>query len=206
MAIEVNLIPAPVLTRQRRKQHLHAWIIAVTPAAIAAFAFVGMNSYRRVQTHQLRTKGETLSEHVRDVRGDVRRLTDDVTEANLQLRRAETLRAKRSWSGLMGLVADAIPEDTWLAMIATDPPMPSGPQKTVRRVANKDSKAPSGPTTIDAPRKLRLTGYSLSAGSPLTLVSNLKKPGLFENVILERSVSDPEADPPRFHFEVVIQW
>lgn len=207
MSLEINLIPAALSEAQTRRRHLRAWAGSLVPALLLLFAAAGFNWLRQARADETAAAAEQLAVQLDAVRAEVRHLTAAVNEKSLQLKRAEALRSKRSWSGLMGLLAQARPEDVWFSTIATDPASPSGARSVPIRTGTGPGKQPeAGPVMIDAPRKLLITGYSISPTGPLTLVTNMKKENLFSRVSLENSMRSADEKQARFEFDVIVEW
>jgi hypothetical protein len=94
-----------------------------------------------------------------------------------------------------------------LSTVSTDPPAPAGHKPVPPRQTPEPGKhAEVRPVTIDAPRKLIISGHSLSATGPLALVTNLKQQNLFTRVVLEKSLRNAQEQEARFEFEVVVEW
>jgi Tfp pilus assembly protein PilN len=207
MPIDLNLIPEALLEAQTRRRHLRAWVVSIAPALGLLLIVAGLNWVRQARTDQAAAAAEALGVQLEQARAEVRSLTAAVNETSLRLKRAEALQSKRSWSGLMGLLAEARPEDVWFSTVTTDPPAPMGGAKAaVVRQAPAGKPVEAQPVTIDAPRKLLISGYSLSPTGPLSLVTNLKDENIFTRVALEKSMRGANEQESRFEFDIVVEW
>jgi hypothetical protein len=207
MALDVNLIPAALAEAQTRRRHLRAWAVGFAPALGLLVVVAALNWSRQARADAAAATAEALASQLDQARAEVRRLTAQVNETSLQVERADALRSKRSWSGLIGLLAKSRPDDVWFANLATDP---NSPAATKAAPAARGPQPPKGaatkPVTIDAPRKLHVDGYSVSPTGPRALVSTLKRENVFTRVVLERSLNDADKGRSRFRFEIVVEW
>ena len=207
MPIDLNLIPRSILDAQIRRRHMRIWATSLAPALGLLAVFAGLNWVRQSRAADAAETAEMLAAELQQARAEVRGLTAAVSETSLQLERAGALRSKRSWSGLMGLLAQVRPDDVWFVGLATDPAAPAATRGVSTPQSPQAGKPVEvRPVMIDAPRKLRISGYSVSPTGPVALVSNLKKENVFARVILERSLRDADEQSPRFHFDVLVEW
>lgn len=206
MTIELNLIPHDLRETQKRRRHMRGWAMILAPALGVLVAISSVNWMRQARTHQAEVVADALSHELEQARVEVRGLTTAVTEASRQLKRAEALQSKRSWSGLMGLLAKARPEDVWFYSVSTDPPVPAGGRPIPAKQALPGKPDHVGPLTLDAPRKLLISGRSISPIGPLSLVTNLKEENLFSRVALDKSQRSANERDVHFEFEIVVEW
>lgn len=210
--IGVNLIPEPVVWGQKRRRRLRGWMIAGATALFASAIPIGLEGWRRTQAEELREQRAEVEREVDVLGKELAQLTADVGESFLQIQRAKALRAKRSWSAMLTMVASTMPSGCWLTLLATVPEAPSGtpprnsPASPEPNGAIGKKKETKGTITIEVPRALRLVGYASEADEPINFVTNLKNAGAFERVDLERSVREPVDDGSYFRFEIVCEW
>lgn len=202
----VNLIPYDVRLAQTQRRHLERWIYCVVPASIILVAALVLDARATGDLDSLHAQHAQLATTLTQARVNLASVTAEAERTFLHLERANALRAKRSWSGMLALLAHAMPQDCWLSTIATDPPSPT--QSTSRRGQPRRSAGEADRTglSIEAPRKMRIAGFSLNATGPLTFVTRLKETQIFRDVLLERSVFDTGDDEPRFRFDIVCEW
>ncbi len=202
----VNLIPYDVRLAQTQRRHLRRWIYCVVPAGVIFVAALVLDARATGDFDTLHVQRAQLTAALTQARANLKSVTAEADRTFLQLERANALRAKRSWSGMLALLAHTMPQDCWLSTIATDPPAPA--QYTLRRGQPRRSAGEADRTglSIQAPRKMRIAGFALNATGPLTFVTRLKETQIFRDVFLERSVDDAEGDEPRFRFDIVCEW
>lgn len=211
-ALEINLLPQEIQAAQARARHMRGWIAALIPPSLLLLLLLGIDGVRSVQADELRKTSEQLQSDLTAGRAEIRGLSGSVAQATLQLQRSDALRSKRAWSALIDLIGQCMPTDCWLDSLATDPELPSATPMAMPVAPSVSATSANGRTdlpvtvTIDAPRKLRLVGFSLSAGEPLAFVTNLKQTGVFSAVSLERSVLESESSQARFRFEIMCEW
>jgi len=204
----VNLLPAQLVAAHARRRHIRRWVVACLAALALLSVPVGLEWYRIARAAELDVAYARLKEKRHNVEVELAGVSATSRETFLQLERAKALRSKRSWSGIIALLAATMPKGCWLVELATDPSAPLGQQ--VRKPASAPKDAPPDhviPTvTIEAPRKLRIVGFASDPGEPLAFVSRLKQVAVFSRVDLKRTQREPMADGFYFRFELVCEW
>jgi Tfp pilus assembly protein PilN len=206
--IGVNLIPVTMQLRQTLRQRLWGWALCNAAVGVAVVLPSALEWFNRAQADELRSRSLEVQEALSTAQAELRAVRDEADGLHLQLQRADALRSKRAWSGLLGLIAKNLPEGSWLTRLATDPASPHGASRGRPARAGPSGPQPDRPevVTIEAPRKLRLVGFASTAGEPLTLVTNLKQTEVFSRVALEQSQLDRAHERAVFRFEVVCEW
>ena len=219
-----NLIPERVQLAQAQRRHLKRWSVALVGCAALIAVPLGMEWVGRSRLAELRVRNAQRQADLVSARTELRSVTTAADEAFLHLQRAKALRSKRAWSGMLTLMANCLPTECWLVSLATDPEVPP----TAEAMGHPVQKTPTAPrrgtpgqetekerdkvVTIEAPRKLRITGFAPDAAQPLAFVTRLKETQAFRQVTLERSLREPgQAVAPRsgesyFRFELVCEW
>lgn len=203
--IKVNLISTYVQIEQRSRIRMKRWILVCLLSLVMVILPWGYDWINRASVNTLTKDNQRILTTLKTTRQTLQSLTKTLAETDLKLKRANVLRAKRSWSGMMSMIATALPTRSWLILIATDPPVPPGAQRRTVTVSSTDSTKDET-ITIDAPQKLRLIGYAVDASEPMVFVSNLKAYGIFTNVKLIRSYLEPIEDDKYFRFELICEW
>lgn len=214
--LSMNLIPQTLQRARARRRRFKRWALSIVTAAAVLTVPLVVDRFRAAEAARLRAQNVQLQTQVATSQAQLRTLTAQANQTLVQLQRAEALRSKRAWSALLGLVARRIPPGCWLTSIATDPAVPGeGPGfRSVRRAAGKSlrhanrkgDEEPDSPVTIDAPRKIRMTGYAADAAEPHQFVTNLKKAAVFAEVTLETASREPMLDGSYYRFELVCEW
>jgi len=208
--IELNLLPLEVQLAGARRRRIRQWSAAAVVAAMIAAIPFGMDTMRRLRADDLRGQNDALQSELTSTRTELRTLSASAVEATLQLERTLALRTKRSWSGLLAFIGSCLPDECWLTSVATDPPIPMG-AGPIRPVPSQTAVAGTPPkekqvVTIDAPRKLRISGLAIDAAQPHGFVSRLKESNVFQGVTLEQSVLEQGEAEPHFRFSLVCEW
>ncbi len=211
--ISINLIPESIQLRQARRRQIQRWAVWSGAATLLVSVPLGLEWRHRGEADELDRQNIRLHQELSTIQAELKVVTAAADDLFLQIERADVLRSKRAWSAMLALIASAMPDQCWLASIATDPSAPSAASVHRQAVAggagarvDSRSRKPQQPITIDAPRKLRLTGYAANAGDPLVFVANLKDTRVFSRVALERSFREPTRYGSHFRFELVCQW
>lgn len=203
--IKVNLIPTSVQIEQRSRIRMKRWILICLLSLTMVTLLCCYDWINQAKINTLMMENQRTLITLRTARQTLQSLTKTLTESDLKMKRAKVLRSKRSWSGMMSMIATALPTRSWLILIATDPPIPAGTAKRAVIVSSTDS-ANDETITIEVPRKLKLIGYAVDASEPMIFVSNLKAYGIFTSVKLVRSYLEPVEEDKYFRFELICEW
>lgn len=205
----MNLIPKQLQLSRARSRRIKAWALPIAAAAMVLVVPVVIDKYRSVEAGRLRAENIQLQRQITGQRAELTDVTAQAHQALVQLQRAEALRSKRAWSAVLALVARRIPPGCWLTSIASDPAAPgqAGARSPTRRsrILEREQESVSS-VTIDAPRKLRITGYATDAAEPHQFVTRLKQTAVFAYVGLEASHREPVLGGSYFRFELTCEW
>lgn len=214
-ALRLNFIPPQVQNSQMRGFRLRRWGIVVAVVLLLDLIPIFMHWQARAHVEVLAAKAGQLEIQLEQLRNEVKHLQIEGEDVALQLERASALRAKRSWSAMLAMIARTMPDTCWLTSFATDPDTPSAVQQVavvplpVANAAVSTREASTAPAksvvVVDAPRKLSLMGKARSAADPLTFVTRLREEHIFKSVLLERTVRGPGPEEP-FQFQISCQW
>ncbi len=167
--------------------------------------------FHRSEIRRLKVKDAQVRNELEQARGDLRSLTGEISQIRLHLERADAVRNKRAWSGVFGILGRIMPEGCWLTSLATDPavaPTMAGAscalESTPRTAGKNGEKRPVA--TIEAPRKLRLSGYAGDASLPHRFVKGLKETALFSQVTLQKAIRETTAEGLYYRFDVECEW
>jgi outer membrane murein-binding lipoprotein Lpp len=209
--ITLNLLPESVQAAQARRRHVKRWALILAVTAVAGTIPAGAHWMQHLQIEELGAQSEKLQSDLAAARVELRTATAEANDAFLRLERAKALRSKRAWSGMLALIGSCLPKQCWLNSIATDPEVPgAGPvaRSPLPPAATPGAAASEKPAvvTIEAPRKLRISGEALDSADPLSFVAKLKESQVFRNVILERSLRERPEQESQFRFELICEW
>lgn len=205
----INLIPQDIEQARARRFRWKRWSLVAAASGVLAMMPIMWRISQRAQTSRLTVALEQVETERSEIRAKLAQATARAEDLSSELERSRAFRSKRSWSGVVGLLAAALPPDCWLMSLATDPETPAG---TAARIAVPVSPQPAAAVqekvVIEAPRKLRLVGYSTNDAQPLTFVANLKESKAFSKVALQKAIRAPgaTAEEALYQFEVVCEW
>jgi len=214
-AIRFNLIPPATRHARRRRHHVLRWMAAIVAAALLDCIPLASQWWSRREAERLGGQLTSLMSEIRTLRDDTKRLNSAAAELHAQIERAKALRSKRAWSGMLSLVANALPRPCWLTTFATEPEAPEGaapqrkeppPNPASTGEGGKSGEPVAQIVVIEAPRRLKLSGMAREATQPLVFVSALRETGVFKSVALERSLRGSGSDSEVFQFELVCEW
>lgn len=209
--VSVNLIPLQRRIARARGRRVRRWLGATSITTFLLVVVGAAEGVSRTNLVQAQRRHERLRKQLNFTRADLKSVVAEVQSLRRHIRRAEALQSKRSWSGMIGLIAGRLPEGGWLTSLATDPPQPTGSQAKARparttggRDKVDDREAPV--IVIEAPRKLRVTGYFVSPADPHTFVTTLKQTNVFSQVVLEELRREELGGGSYFRFQLLCEW
>jgi len=202
--VNVNLIPVHVHRAQTCREHFKRWMICLAVALLALGVSLSAEWARSVEAGGLRAQAQQLQTNVKAARTGLASVRVKANGLLHQIERARALRAKRAWSGIFALIDSCMPEGCWLTTIATDPATPAATARP--RGSHKTDVTKPQAVTIETPRKLRIGGYATEMVEPPAFVMQLEKRGIFTQVRLVGSQSEPVLDGTYFKFEIVCEW
>jgi Tfp pilus assembly protein PilN len=208
--IAINLVDESVLLLRRRSRHIRRWVLAVLGAAVLGVFPVGVEYSRNRRLQSLEGEQEEIVLSTQTVRATLNELDTDIRTLETQVSRADALRAKRSWSGLLGLVSDTLPDAVWLVSLATDPAIaPSGERNFIPKEDKTpgDKEKPSRTVvTLEAPRALNLQGFALEHRYLYEFMTKLKATNAFSEVTLTRLAEQPVLGGNAVRFDILCRW
>lgn len=202
----VNLIPESVWLAQARRRHVRHWALWITLAACAVAVLSGIEWFHEATAAELRARNDTLQSELETVRGELVSLTSEAHRVHLQIERAKALRSKRAWSGMLAMIASCMSPGAWLTSIATDPPTPPEGGARSKRQGSNETDESHAVVVIEAPRRLRISGYALEDAHPDEMVVRLKNAEVFTRVVSGGRHREPMLDGSYFRFELVCEW
>lgn len=204
---KINLIPDAIVGRQLRRVHLRRASFLAGAAMLLLLTAAAFDGWDQARVRKLQAHVIDAESRVGQMRQEVQKLAVQADDLQLRIQRADALRSKRAWSSVLALLSRALPNGCWLTSVATVPPRPG---RTVGAPTATLASKPEGKTrasmTIDAPRKLTLTGYAGEDADPVKFVTRLKESGAFREVTLMGTRRETLPLGPYFHFEVVCEW
>jgi len=204
--VTVNLIPEGVQLAQTRRRHVARWLAAgIVSLSLVGLAFA-MEWLNRAEARDLRAQHTQLQVEAKQADAKLQTLSTQVNDVQLRVERARALRGKRAWSGVVALIAQALPESCWLTSVATNPVQPRGAQSPGSSGKRKLAKSEGQAVAMDVPRKLEIVGYAPEASLPYEFVSALKSAEAFSRVTLVRSQVEAVLDGFHYRFELVCEW
>jgi len=205
--ITVNLIPKRVQLAQVQRRHIKGWTLINLVAGVSLAVPVCIDRVQQAKAQELQSQRTLLTQELAAMRKQLAVVEKQAENAFLQLHRADALRSKRAWSGMLALIGSAMPPQCWLTRVATDPNAPrQGPSRPAPGVKHAPAGKASPQVMIEAPRKLKLIGRAIDASDPLAFVTNLKETGVFHRVSLEGASRERSGPESHFRFEIVCEW
>ncbi len=207
--IGINLIPEHQIAERRKRRRIRAWTFTLLTTAAISAAPVGLELSRQHQVIRLRNERSSVLASIQESSEKLNRLREETHSLHAELDRADALRAKRRWSGLLAMISRALADEIWLISVATDPPTP---QRGDRSLVPKNTPAPAKDnvqTTVimlEAPRKLTLEGFALEHRDLYEFKTRLSQTGIFTDVNEIQGTKEPVGDGSAVRFKIVCHW
>ncbi|MCP4249587.1 MAG: PilN domain-containing protein [bacterium] len=203
--IGVNLIPQGILLARRRSRRIRLWLTAtVTTAALGAVPVV-LELQRQGRAATLTTQRAEVQAEFADVRAELTELNRSLALLNDRLDRAEALRTKRPWAGLLTTITRNMPDQVWLSSMATGMESASagGPAKAPTEAAPSDKPVV---VQMDGARKLDLSGFAVDHEHLYEFMTGLKQSQLFATVDLIKAGKEPLLRSQAVRFQLSCVW
>jgi Tfp pilus assembly protein PilN len=205
--VSVNLIPSNVRLAQACRYRVKRWGVSIVAGLAVLAVPASIDWLQHARAAELHQERDRLNLEVAAVKTELRTLTAQVQEASVQLERANALRSKRAWSAMLATIEHCMPRGCWVTSIATDPAVPGPAASSAPPARRADSTSErSQPVVIDAPRRLKITGYAADIAEPQEFIASLKDTGAFSRVLLGRTDREPVLDGTYFRFELSCEW
>jgi Tfp pilus assembly protein PilN len=203
--IGVNLIPSDVLLAHRRVRRIRRWIMVCVVAAALAALPVLWRVGQHARVAELAKVQRIRTAQVAAVRVELDRVTASLTDLNERIERANALRTKRSWAGLLSVAVQCMPEEVWLTSVATEAPASTGKQKHSAPSAAKEEEQ-SAVVVLEGARQLKLDGFALEHSYVYDFMGRLKASAVFDDVELLKAGKEPILWSQAVRFELLCTW
>jgi len=204
----VNLIAESELMARRRRRRVRTWSVALLIVAAVGSLPVAVEFTRHHQVQSLRGQRQRVQNDIEKSRAELNQTALAIRELRAQAARADALRTKRSWAGLLTTISGRLPQEMWLSSVATDPASPrnSGPYRPTSRKPNGEEDAEPAVVTLEAPRQLSVEGYALDYRNLYEFMSGLNETEVFKAVTLTRSNDEPVLNTSAVRFQILCRW
>ncbi|MCB9851091.1 MAG: PilN domain-containing protein [Phycisphaerales bacterium] len=205
--VSVNLLPPNVTATRRRRERTRLWIVitaTVTAVTAIPLALDVTNSARaaaiesRIGPQEARRDG---------ILTELKETTAKCASLSTQIARADALRTKRDWAGLLTLVAERTPDSVWLTALKTQTRQGERPAPVS---SSKKGKAPEKtedkPVTLDGPSGIHLEGYALTHEALYEFMGALKAAEVFTTVELASADKEPVLEGTAVRFVIECVW
>ncbi len=201
--ISVNLLSAETVLSQRCSRRIRTWTATALIAAILAAVPVSLDIVNSARAAVFEGRTKPLLQESNASQAKLSTLTNQCSELATQISRADSLRRKRCWSGLLQLIGTQMPAEVWLTDIAT---IQAESQTTYPDQTTDDKNKASQPVMLDGPQGIRLTGYSIEHEQLYEFMSSLKAMTQFGNVELEQTGTEPVLQGTAVRFVLRCDW
>ncbi len=204
--VSVNLLPPNVRLARRRARRIRLWIGVVLTTALLATVPIGLDAAKAARAAAVDRALAPVQERLDGVRAELRQTTADCSQLTTQIARADALRAKRSWGGLLVTITHHQPDQVWLTSLASKQSTEPARARPGGKKENAKAASEDAVVALDGPRGIRLEGYALDHDWLYQFITNLKQAGLFTNVELNSAGREPMASRDVVRFVLECDW
>jgi Tfp pilus assembly protein PilN len=204
--IGVNLIPSSVLTARQRSRRIRRWAAVILVIAIASATPVLYQVRQHVRIASMQEGKQQQEARLASTRAELVNVNRSLAELNRRIERTNALRTKRSWTGLLALIVECMPQEIWLTSLSTDAPTAG------RKARSRPQEAPESETdetkvvVMAGARRLDLDGYATELEHLYDFITRLKASGVFAKVELVKADAEPTFRTKAVHFELTCGW
>lgn len=202
----VNLIPCDILAAHLRRRRIRLWIgVGAAVAAVASMPAIWQIS-RRARQAELSDRKAALTTEVAGLRADVTRVNQALADLNERIERADALRSKRPWAGLLALTAECMPQEVWLTGLTTD--SASGRSTKKRRTTDKAKSEKGEPeiVVLEGASRLTIDGFALEHQHVYDFMARLKGSNAFSSVQMVKGDKEPVLWSEAVRFRLICSW
>jgi Tfp pilus assembly protein PilN len=188
---------------------MRAWGLIMLPVTALAVAPFVTELRRQSRAEKLAAELERVEDALRTLRRDVTATASAVQDVEMRIARARALRTKRSWSGLLGLLARCSPDEVWFTEVSSpaDAPVAAKPARAASATEPvTDGQPLVQVVTLEAATRLQLTGYAVNHERLYDLMSRLKEAGVFTSVELVKAGMEPVFEGRAAKFVLACTW
>jgi hypothetical protein len=203
--VTVNLLPPGIIHRRLRRRRLRRWAVVVAVVAGLATIPIGLDLVQAARAAALDRRVAPARQKLAATREHVKTLSLECQELKARIARADALRAKRRWAGLLTAITGQMSDELWLDSAETVAHRAEEP-------ARRGSKHSSGAVkdgevvTIPGPTHLKLTGYALRHERLYEFMSALKGTGVFKTIELTQAGQEPVLQGTAVRFVIECAW
>lgn len=211
--IGVNLIPSGVLRTRQRSSRIRRWAVAAAIAAALGAVPVLVEVRQHARLAKLAERKEAATAELAEVRAKLQTVSASRRQLHDGIERANTLRTRRPWAGLLIRMVECLPDEVWLTSLATETPQDLGSssprksrrQKAAPRPAARDADSPAVVTLAGA-RRLNLHGFAVDHEQLYEFMARLKGSETFGGVELVKAGKEPVLRSQGVCFELTCTW
>jgi len=201
--VSVNLLPKQIVNARRRNRRVRVWAtVLITVSALAAVP-LAVDVSKAAGAASMESRLLPVQEQLKEARAELLKASTECTGLAGQIARADALRGKRAWSGLLALISAKAPDAIWLTAMTT---------RTAQ--AQPASPAPAGAApagapevvTLRGPGGIHLEGYALDHEWLYGFMSALKESQVFRQVELTSAGKEPMLDGTAVRFVLECYW
>ena len=201
--IGVNLIPLATREAHQRARRIRRWIVVGAVVAALAALPVLWQVRQHARVAELIQLKQARAAQVAAVRAELDQANQSLAELNERIERANALRTKRSWAGLLALTVGCMPDEVWLTSVATEAATAAARQ---RRPAATGDKADPVVVVLNGARRVSLAGFALDHTHLYEFMARLNASAAFDRVQLLKAGKEPVLWSQAVRFELICTW
>lgn len=200
----VNLLSPSVRHGRQRSRRIRRWTLVLCMVGVGAAIPMAIDFVHRTRGASLERRIDPLEKKLAETR---KKLTDTSRQCEhlaMQLARADALRSKRSWAGMLALIAARTPEEVWLSEIQS---IETERHRTPAPVAPQAAPADTEKTVmLDGPGAVRISGFAVDHDWLYEFITRLKDASVFERVDMLQAGKEKTMQADAVRFVLVCAW
>ncbi len=208
----VNLIPYSVLGARRRSRRIRQWTVVVVIAAAVAAVPVLVELRQHALSAKLVERQQIGTAKLAEVRAELEEVNVSLRQLRDGIERANTLRTRRPWAGLLTRIVSCMPQEVWLTSIGTEAPesrsraRPAPPVGKPGAHSDENEMPSATVVTMAGAQRLDLAGFALDHEQLYEFMTRLKRSETFGRVELVMAGKQPVLRSEGVRFELTCTW
>lgn len=201
----VNLLSPAVRFARQRARRIRRWTLILCMAGAGAAIPLAIDFVHQARAASLERRITPLEKNLADTRKKLSAASQRCEHLSVQLTRADSLRSKRSWAGLLALIAARTPEEVWLSEVQS-----IEAERRTQPAAAAAAKPGTGDTEntvmLEGPGALRISGFAVDHDWLYEFISRLKNTQVFDRVDMLQAGKERIAQAEAVRFVLVCAW
>jgi Tfp pilus assembly protein PilN len=202
--VSVNLLPASISSKRRIKRRMRGWATVIVSVCALAAVPLAVDVSKTAGAASMEARLTPVQDRLTRARAELKSLAIECDDLAGEINRADALRGKRSWAGLLTLISAKAPDAVWLTSLSTRS-VPQQPRAVSSAPSGVAAKAPES-VALQGPNGIHLEGFALDHEGLYEFMSALKEARVFQRVELTSAGKEPVQNGAAVRFVLECYW